>query len=191
MGKIKMPSKEYLDECLDYNKDTGVFTWKKRPVSHFVSDHGYAVWNARYAGKIAGRTSETRAGKIYNQISINKKLIYSHRIAWLISYGYIDDSMQIDHIDGNGGNNSLVNLRLVTENENAKNKSIPSNNTSGCVGVSFLNREQKWRSRINFNGKEITLGLFINKDDAVKARKDAEKRYGYHENHGNRVGNNG
>lgn len=191
MKTAKLPSKEYLDECLDYNPETGCFTWKFRPINHFVSIHGHKVWNAKYAGKPAGRTASTRRGKLYSQISINKKLIYSHRIAWVITYGDIDITMQIDHIDGNGSNNRLSNLRLVDASTNNENKSIPSNNTSGCVGVSFLTRERKWRARINKNGVEHTIGLFNDKSDAIKARKQVEKDFGFHENHGRRKGNNG
>lgn len=191
MKTAKMPSKEYLQECLDYDSDTGIFTWKTRPVNHFVSSHGYKVWNAKYAGKVAGRTSRTRAGKNYCQISIGKVLFYAHRIAWVISQGHICDDMQIDHIDGNGTNNKLSNLRIVDATTNGTNKSIPSNNTSGCVGVSFLKREQKWRSRINKYGKEYTIGLFSNKSDAITARKQAEVDLGFHINHGKRTGNNG
>ncbi|WP_263611612.1 HNH endonuclease [Escherichia whittamii] len=52
--------------------------------------------------------------------------------------------MQIDHKDGNGLNNSIDNLRLVSLGENLKNKSKYTNNTSGCAGVSWHNTHKKW-----------------------------------------------
>lgn len=185
------PTQEYLKQCLDYNPDTGVFTWKKRPIEHFKYEHGFKVWNAKYFGSVAGRTAKTRGGKNYSQIAIGKVLFYSHRLAWIYMHGSIADDMQIDHIDGNGDNNKLANLRVVDAPTNNTNKSIQSNNTSGCVGVSFLNREQKWRARINKRGKEYTIGMFANKCDAIKARKQAEIDLGFHANHGKRSGNNG
>lgn len=191
MASREYPSQEYLKQCLDYNPDTGVFTWKKRPIEHFKSSRGLNIWNAKYAGRLAGRTAKTRGGKNYSQIAIGRILFYSHRLAWIYVYGSIKSEMQIDHIDGNGANNRISNLRVVDAPTNGTNKSIPSNNTSGCVGVSFQSREQKWRARISKCGKEYTIGMFANKCDAVKARKQAEIDLGFHPNHGKRTGNNG
>jgi hypothetical protein len=80
--------------------------------------------------------------------------------------------------------NSISNLRHVTHAENGRNAKKPSNNTSGTAGVSFHFKSQKWRSYIKSNQKVVHLGLFENKDDAIAARKLAEKNYGFHENHG-------
>lgn len=51
------------------------------------------------------------------------------------------------------------------------------NNTSGVPGVTFRKKEQKWYARIYLKGKEIRLGYFESKKDAIKARKEAEKKY--------------
>lgn len=49
-----------------------------------------------------------------------------------------------------------------------------SRNTSGYPGVSWKEDKQKWQARIYFNGENHHLGYFVNKDDAIKARKEME-----------------
>jgi len=51
-------------------------------------------------------------------------------------------------------------------------------NTSGVVGVAKSGN--KWRAKIS----DIELGIYKNKNDAIIARKMAEKDLGYHQNHG-------
>ena len=51
-----------------------------------------------------------------------------------------------------------------------------ANNSSGCTGVSFDKRSGKWQAYINFRKKRHRLGLFRTKEEAVRARKEAEER---------------
>ena len=104
-----------------------------------------------------------------------------HRLVAMAFLGY-DPSMKdmvIDHIDGCAGNNLLSNIRVVTRRENTticfmKNRSTF---TSSSAGVSWTNRERRWRARINIDKKEIGLGYFILESDAVKAYSDALIKY--------------
>lgn len=57
------------------------------------------------------------------------------------------------------------------------NKTIPSNNTSGTKGVSYDKRGKKWEASIKLSGRKRFLGYFIHKEDAIKARKEAEEKY--------------
>lgn len=82
-----------------------------------------------------------------------------------------------DHIDRNPLNNRKCNFRLATRLENSWNMSLKKNNTSGVSGVTYSNRERKWKSRIQVNYNPICLGTFNNKDDAIKARLEAEIKY--------------
>jgi len=61
---------------------------------------------------------------------------------------------------------------------------MTKNNKSGCTGVFFDERRQSYRAEIGRKGKSISLGLYDNLFDAVAARRSAERRYGYHSNHG-------
>lgn len=82
-----------------------------------------------------------------------------------------------DHIDRNELNNRKYNLRKCTKKENNRNRSLPSNNTSGVIGVNWEKRRNRWRSRIVVDEKEIYLGYFLDKEDAIKTRLEAEKKY--------------
>lgn len=68
------------------------------------------------------------------------------------------------------------NLKIVTIKEYKKQFKNP-NNTSGINGVSFDKSKNRWRAKIFHEGRNINLGTFINKEDAIKARKDAENLY--------------
>ena len=83
----------------------------------------------------------------------------------------------IDHINHNVLDNRKNNLRICTQNDNAKNKSKQINNTSGVTGVSWYKRYEKWRVRIQANNKDILIGYFDDKEEAIKARKEAEIKY--------------
>ena len=83
----------------------------------------------------------------------------------------------VDHQDRNRTNNNINNLRWATTIENAQNSSMKSNNISGVTGVSFHKASQKWNARIRADGRDIYLGLFENKNDAIFARQNAEIQY--------------
>lgn len=87
--------------------------------------------------------------------------------------------VQVDHIHGKSSRNDnrKSNLRRATFSQNGMNKALQSNNTSGVAGVSWQKKRNKWRARIKIDGKEKYLGEFVNFEDAVKARKEAEKQY--------------
>ena len=82
-----------------------------------------------------------------------------------------------DHIDRNPFNNRKYNLRKATAAENARNRSLSKNNTSGIIGVIIDSRSGSWRARIKLDGKLVHLGSFKNKEDAIKTRLAAELKY--------------
>lgn len=83
----------------------------------------------------------------------------------------------VDHINGNGLDNRRSNLRLVTKSQNMMNSGVRTNNRSGYKGVSWANRDKKWRVTIWKMNKQIDLGYFDDKKDAAKAYNDAAKIY--------------
>jgi len=160
-------TQERLKELLHYNPETGVFTWIAK-VAQGVN-----------VGDIAGSTDTY--GHI--QIKIKYKIYLAHRLAFLYMTGAFPP-VHTDHINHNPADNRWLNLRPVTHQENHHNRIISENNTSGINGVSWMKRNKKWRVRINIDGKLVHLGLYRELSDAAKARKEAEIKYGYHENHG-------
>ena len=85
--------------------------------------------------------------------------------------------MFVDHINGDRANNCKSNLRIVTQQQNQMNHSIFKNNTSGHTGVCWDKGANKWEARIGNKGKTVNLGYFTNKEDAIKARQEAEIKY--------------
>lgn len=89
------------------------------------------------------------------------------------------DDMVVDHIGGGDSKNDnrRSNLRICTRYQNNMNHKVSKANTSGCAGVTYINKDKRWCATIQENGNYHFLGYFINYDDAVKARKEAEEQY--------------
>lgn len=101
-------------------------------------------------------------------------LIYLHRMI----FDKIPQGMVIDHIDGNKLNNTIDNLRICSQLNNMQNvKTKMVDNT--MAGVSYIKKlkTNPWRAQITYNGKHIHLGYFHTKEEAVIARREAEKIY--------------
>lgn len=99
------------------------------------------------------------------------KNVLLHRL--ILSY----PNCLIDHISHKKFDNRKTNLRKTTNSQNSMNHIINSNNTSGVAGVNWDKYLKKWRARIAVDYKRIDLGVYINFEDAVKARKEAEEKY--------------
>ncbi len=174
---------ETLHRLLSFNPDTGVLVWKKRPLDLCANLRLCNSWNAIWAGKPA-LTSVDHNG--YPMGHVLGRKCPAHRVLWALVHGEWPD--QIDHINGIKTDNRLLNLRSVTKLENFKNRRLSKNNRSGTMGVSLRLETGQWRASIrDENSRQISLGHFAVKDDAIAARKAAELQYGYHENHGSKI----
>lgn len=170
---------EQVNAVLSYDPETGHLTWKPRGRDMFWDDRSFKTWNTRFANKRAGSLKGTNG---YENVGIFNSLYLSHRIAWLLHYGeWVEE---IDHIDHDPLNNRIVNLREADRKTNMQNTSMSSANTSGFNGVHWHKWHGKWCAAISVNSKKVQLGLFTNFDDAVAAREEANKFYGYHPSHG-------
>ena len=83
----------------------------------------------------------------------------------------------VDHINHNTCDNRKINLRKTDRKGNNRNHKIRSDNTSGVTGVNWHKGHHKWITRINTGTERITVGEYDDFDEAVAARKDAEKKY--------------
>lgn len=93
-------------------------------------------------------------------------------------FGKNDKSQYIiDHEDKNKNNNRKYNLRKCTYQQNNCNSVIPKNNKTGILGVSWDKSRVKWKSAIQVLGKPYYLGRYTDKEDAIKARLQAELKY--------------
>jgi hypothetical protein len=121
-------------------------------------------------------------GKSYIRLQIFGVHYMAHRIIWFYMYGVWPD--YIDHIDGNGINNKIDNLREVKYSENLKNKRLYSKNKSGISGVTYLEETNNYKVYIISNRNKIYLGRHDSIFEAACAKKSAENKYGFHPNHG-------
>ena len=85
--------------------------------------------------------------------------------------------LNVDHVDGKTFNNRKYNLRICTRMENAKNRKMNRNNSSGIKGVSYNKKYNNWVAHASRNGKKITIGNYECLDDAIEARKEFEDWY--------------
>lgn len=185
MKAIPFPDQQLLQASLDYDPQTGLLVWKRRPEFTFnptlkrTASHLANAFNATYAGKPAFTAI---AKNLYLKGAFNAQNYYAHRIIYKMVTGH--DPLDVDHDDGNRQNNKWGNLFSKSRGDNLKNRRLSSNNTSGYHGVSFHTGHQLWAATIYDNGKCVSLGWFADKEHAITARKTAEVFYGYHPNHG-------
>lgn len=174
------PTYHDVARLLKADFETGKLFWLPRPLSMFRTERGCDSWNFRCACGEALTTSGPHGHRSGGMFS---RTYHAHRVIWLLAHKEWPKG-QIDHINGDASDNRLVNLRDVTASENLRNQRRAWNNTSGVLGVSWNRPCGKWRAQIMSGGRNIHLGQFDDIDDAITARKAAEKKYGYHENHG-------
>lgn len=157
-------------ELFTYNEETGLLIWKTRPSPRVK------------IGDVVGSIHHTG----YRNVRVNKKNYLAHRIIWDMNNpgDRLQPGEEIDHIDHDKLNNRLSNLRKVSAGANCRNKSKHNTNTSGQMGVYHFKAYGKWRAQIVVSGSLIFLGNFARKEDAIAARKEAEVKYNFHENHG-------
>jgi hypothetical protein len=87
--------------------------------------------------------------------------------------------LEVDHRNGDGLDNRRSNLRLATRSQNAMNRRLQANNTSGVAGVTWMPKRGKWRATVKVQGHRIELGFFSTFERAVEAREAAViKHYG-------------
>lgn len=81
-----------------------------------------------------------------------------------------DPSIEVDHKDRDTLNNRKYNLRIATDLQNCTNQGRRKDNKTGFKGVSF-SRPGKWQATIQFQGKQLYLGLFNSPEDAYEVYK--------------------
>jgi HNH endonuclease len=146
-----LPETKYLRQILEYDQATGIFVWK--------------LCRGK-VGKMAGCNlkilHDKRATPLqYRQIKIAGIRYLAHRLAWAYVHGECPEHLCIDHINGDGLDNRVTNLRLCTHSQNMSYKKITPR--YGVPGVEF----KGYKFHV---GKRTRLGSFMNIEDAAKAR---------------------
>jgi len=168
MNKENQLTLEKLKQVLDYDPASGIFTWKIQRSS------------SANVGDIAG--SINHAG--YRRIIIGGIRYRAHRLAFFYVNGRWP-IYEIDHINNIKDDNRISNLREASRCENALNRPLNIQNTSGVKGVHFYRRYGKYSAQIRVNKKQIHLGFFADINAATSViRAYREKVHGEFANHG-------
>jgi HNH endonuclease/AP2 domain len=135
---------EQLKALLNYNQDTGVFTW-------LVSA------GSSRRGDVAGSCHKT-IGYIY--VRVGKARYLAHRLAFMWMTG-VWPEREVDHINGNRSDNRWINLRQVAPQGNMQNIGGPrKHNKLGVLGVRKHPRAESYMAEIRHNRRSIYLGSF-------------------------------
>lgn len=185
MTKRDLPSPELLRKLLRYDPDTGKLFWVERTPDMFLdgaksASHNCAAWNGRSAGREAFATVR-EDGYLHGRIL--GRLMLAHRVIFAMHHGVWPEN-EVDHINGDRTENRIHNLRGATKIENMRNMKRSSANKSGKTGVHWCKREEKWVAQIRDASGQRCLGYFKEKSSAIEVRVEAERRIGYHSNHG-------
>lgn len=163
-----------FSELLSYDPTSGSLVWNWRDRDRFNCDRLWRSWNTKNAGKSAGCLMPSG----YICVRVAGRTYKAHRLAWLLAHDRWPEGV-IDHINRVRSDNRLINLREVPWVINCRNRQIGSPNKSGILGVYWHRATQKWAASINAEFGSRHLGVFDSKEDAIAARKSAERRLGY------------
>ncbi len=185
MAANLLPDQATLLKLLRYEPETGKLYWRERTPDMFYSskmapESICLAFNNSRADKEAFTATMINGYKIG---AIGHKSMYAHRVIWAIMTGSWP-TQDIDHINGKRDDNRWHNLREVSRGENLRNMSRSSKNTTGCVGVYRGKRPGTFYAQIKVRNKTVGLGSFETMDEAIRARKAAERQIGFHPNHG-------
>ncbi len=155
-----LPDVAELSRLFNYDPETGVLSWKAAP-----------SFNTSRIGSEAG----TLRPDGYREVRVNGRLCLTHRIAWAITAGSWPVAF-LDHVNRDRSDNRLVNIREASASQNQSNKGVRKDSRSGVKGVTWHPALKKWRAIITHNGKRISLGCFLDIEDAGRAFIAASKK---------------
>ncbi len=150
------------DKCFDIIVDSG-YKWKAR----LLDGHWYCQGEKRrYIGSKLSRNGRKIPGYRYYQR-------FLHRLLKEV----IDPNLKVDHVDGDGLNNRLDNLRVATNSQNSMNSRKQLGCSSIYKGVCWDKKNNKWHSGITINKRQMNLGRFSSEIDAARAYDSAAMEY--------------
>lgn len=136
-----LPDVAELQRCLHYDPETGKLTWKvRRQKVQLGAEAGYITPQGYIRVTLAGQRH------------------FAHRLIWCLVYGGCPPDLEIDHINGDGTDNRLCNLRFASRSQNMANRGPQKNNKCRFKGV--FRHGKRWRACIQVCGQKQHLGCF-------------------------------
>lgn len=127
-------------------------------------------YNVPIVNKYNWHIKKSRRNIFYAQASLDTSTIRMHRLL-------VPNSIQVDHINHNGLDNRMANLRACNNAENNRNKPPYKRPKSGYTGIRYNPKANSYYVRIMVDKKEISLGAYKNIEEAIEARKKGEEKY--------------
>lgn len=146
----------------DYREYMGLRIWWDGTVKRHFKRKGWTI--------VENTPNQTKG---YNRIKINGKYWFRHRLvmaAYKPAFDINNKKHGIDHIDENKLNNSMDNLRVVTQSHNQMN-------ISSVKGYSWHKKKGKFQAHIKVNTKQKFLGAFDTEEEARDAYLAAKEKY--------------
>ena len=122
---------------------------------------GQMTWSA---------TSTGYARAAYQQEDKSTKMYLMHRLITGALPG-----QHVDHIDGDGLNNTRANLRICSRSENLINRGPQANNKTGFKGVSLCRQTGRYRAILTVSGEKFRAGRFDTPEQAARAYDELAK----------------
>ena len=150
MKAKELPSKERLHQLFDYQD-------------------GQLIYREDTKGRKRGSIAGCKFWDMdYVKVKIECVSYLLHRLVYQYHHGNLTPKDIIDHIDRNPGNNTIENLRVVSNSTNGLNRGLQKNNTHGYKGVSKSSKN-RYMARIMINGKHEYLGNYNTPEEAHQA----------------------
>ena len=155
-----MLSHERLLEVLNYDPNSGLFTWRRQ-----LAPRGKL-------GTVAGNVSVTN-GQSRRMIRLDGRLYLASRLAWFHVHGAWPTG-DIDHRDCDPMNNRIENLRDCTHAQNMRN--LRPRSRVGLKGVTFDKQRGKWVAQLRRPGSSSYIGRFDSPEAAHAAYREVAER---------------
>lgn len=140
---------------------------------------GFAVIDSEDVDKVMAFNTRWHLCNKYAATNKNKRMIYLHRVVSnVFDVKYDHKRNEVDHINMVKLDNRKVNLRVGSSSENHRNLPLRKTSRSGHKGICWHKINKKWFVRIDNNTR---IGMYDSLDDAIEARKEAEKKYWHKE----------
>lgn len=145
-----------------------------------VDEDGNLWWRCSRKGRRNSKPVGTGTLTGYKNVRLDKYDYKAHAVIWCLYHNRWPLSGKvIDHINGIVTDNRKENLREVSNSDNMKNrKGLAAHNTTGVVGVCWVESRGRWLAHVKSNRKFISGGYHKSFEDAVAARQQLEIDYG-------------
>lgn len=149
MPNQPQPDPVFLASVLRYDERTGDLYWTAPPSRRAK------------VGDIAGYVGKQG----YRLVGLLGRNYLAHRLVWIMLRG--EAPAMLDHIDGDKSNNRINNLRPATDAQNAANRGLRSDNTSGFKGAT--RHGSGFKAQATIGGTNKYIGTYRTSEEAHAA----------------------